>query len=277
MIPKPAIIDWEEQAPWKENAQIEQDLLLSRAIVEIFSDDFLKETLLFRGGTALYKLHANEPVRYSEDLDFVMIDKGPIGPVYDAIREKLDPLLGEPARDQKKSMAIMTYTFKTEFSPQKERKLKFDINYEEDFSILDPLRVDFTVDNSWYSGLAEVGTFDINDLMASKLRALFGRRKGRDLFDLWFTLERDMINPDRVLTCFGKYTETKDTPITRARFEKNLSKKRFDEMFIGDLKPLVTRDFGYEVEDAMYCLHRNLIKNLPGDPYQGEDNIFSEP
>ena len=86
MIPEQFIFEWENQVPWQNRQQVEQDLILSRAIIEIFSDDFLKNTLLFRGGTALYKLYVPEPVRYSEDLDFVMIVKGPIGPVYDAIR-----------------------------------------------------------------------------------------------------------------------------------------------------------------------------------------------
>jgi hypothetical protein len=129
MIPEQFIVAWENQVPWQDRHQVEQDLLISRALVEIFSDKFLAETLLFRGGTALYKLHAPGQVRYSEDLDFVMIYKGPIGPVYDAIRDKLDPLLGEPTRDQKETMAIMTYTFDPEFPPHKPQSLKLEINY----------------------------------------------------------------------------------------------------------------------------------------------------
>ncbi|MBS3813640.1 nucleotidyl transferase AbiEii/AbiGii toxin family protein [Candidatus Bipolaricaulota bacterium] len=106
-------------------------------MVELFSDEELANTLLLRGGTALYKLHVADSVRYYEDLDFVMIDKGPIGPIYDAIRDKLDLLMGEPTREQKESMAIMTYTFLSEFAPQSEQSLKLEINYEEDFSVLE--------------------------------------------------------------------------------------------------------------------------------------------
>ena len=275
MINRPAIIDWEEQAPWPENQQIEQDLLLSRAIVEIFSDETLSKTLLFRGGTALYKLHVKEPIRYSEDLDFVMIDKGPIGPVYDAIREKLDPLMGEPSRDQKESMAIMEYSYEAEFPPRQKENLKIEINYEEDFTVLDPVERDFTMVNSWFSGEVRVPTFQINELMASKLRALFQRRKGRDLFDLWFVLTRDLVEPEKVLTCFEKYTESLSTPITRARFEQNLSEKLDDRLFVGDLKPLISRDFDYSVQEAMDLIHDQLIRSIPGDPYQGDDNIFA--
>lgn len=276
MINRPAIVDWEKQVPWPENQQIEQDLLLSRAIVEIFSDERLSKTLLFRGGTALYKLHVKEPIRYSEDLDFVMIDKGPIGPIYDAIREKLDPLMGEPSRDQKESMAIMEYTYEAEFPPQGKEHLKLEINYEEDFTVLDPIERDFQMENPWFSGEVRVPTFQIDELMASKLRALFQRRKGRDLFDIWYALTRELIKPDQVLTCFENYTESLDTPITRARFEKNLTAKADDRLFVGDLEPLISREYDYDVRDAMDLIHDELIQDIPGDPYQGDDNYFIE-
>lgn len=55
MIPKPNIVKWQEHAPWKQFSQVEQDLVISRALVEIFSDDFLRENLAFRGGIALHK------------------------------------------------------------------------------------------------------------------------------------------------------------------------------------------------------------------------------
>ena len=64
MIPAMNIIAWANVAPWAEQRQIEQDLLISRAIVELFADDFLQEELLFRGGTALNKLHFPAPRRF---------------------------------------------------------------------------------------------------------------------------------------------------------------------------------------------------------------------
>ncbi|MBS3813641.1 nucleotidyl transferase AbiEii/AbiGii toxin family protein, partial [Candidatus Bipolaricaulota bacterium] len=84
---------------------------------------------------------------------------------------------------------------------------------------------DYEIENPWFSGEAQVSTFQLDELMGSKLRALFQRRKGRDLFDLWFTLTREMVEPSRILSCFERYTSSLDTPITRARFEENLSRK----------------------------------------------------
>ena len=78
MIPRRYIEEWKEIAPWPENSQVEQDLVISRALVEIFSNPFLKENLAFRGGTALHKLYLEPPTRYSEDIDLVQIKEGPI-------------------------------------------------------------------------------------------------------------------------------------------------------------------------------------------------------
>jgi predicted nucleotidyltransferase component of viral defense system len=76
-------------------SQVEQDLVICRALVEIFNHPALKETLAFRGGTALFKLHM-PAARYSEDIDLVQVEPGGIGPLMNGIREVLTPWLGEP-------------------------------------------------------------------------------------------------------------------------------------------------------------------------------------
>ena len=53
MINRTAITQWNKIVPWNDNAQVEQDLIISRALVAIFSDEFLASQLAFRGGTAL--------------------------------------------------------------------------------------------------------------------------------------------------------------------------------------------------------------------------------
>lgn len=57
MIPKDFITEWRDRAPWVSDRQVEQDLVISRALVELFSHPTIANTLAFRGGTALYKLH----------------------------------------------------------------------------------------------------------------------------------------------------------------------------------------------------------------------------
>ena len=139
MLPENFIIGWQKYAPWQDYSQVEQALILSRVVVEIFSDNFLKKTLLFRGGTALHKLYMKNPVRYSEDLDFVMIKKGPIGPVYDSLREKFDKLFKKTVTDRGESIATMTFYYECEFPPPEENKLKLEINYSENFVVEDKI------------------------------------------------------------------------------------------------------------------------------------------
>ncbi len=94
MIPKANILEWREKAPWVLNPQVEQDLILSRILVELYSDPTLREQIVFRGGTALHKLFVSTAARYSEDIDLVQIEAGPIGPCLKAIRQRLDHWLG---------------------------------------------------------------------------------------------------------------------------------------------------------------------------------------
>ncbi len=69
MIPKAHITHWAAGAPWPSELQVEQDLILSRLIIEISNHDLLGAELAFRGGTCLHKLHLPTALRYSEDLD----------------------------------------------------------------------------------------------------------------------------------------------------------------------------------------------------------------
>jgi predicted nucleotidyltransferase component of viral defense system len=101
LIPKAHISAWRARAPWPLDAQVEQDLIISRAVVELFRIPELADSLVFRGGTALYKLYFNPAVRYSEDVDLVQARPEPIGETLDRARAVLDPWLGIPRRQLK--------------------------------------------------------------------------------------------------------------------------------------------------------------------------------
>jgi hypothetical protein len=76
MIPAMNIVAWGRTVPWVEQRQIEQDLIISRALVALFGDPVLNDQLRFRGGTALNKLHFSKPVRFSEDIDLTRTKAG---------------------------------------------------------------------------------------------------------------------------------------------------------------------------------------------------------
>jgi predicted nucleotidyltransferase component of viral defense system len=68
VIPADFIAEWRAHARWPTDEQVEQDLVLCRALVEIFEDAELAAAVSLRGGTALHKLHFSPAQRYSEDI-----------------------------------------------------------------------------------------------------------------------------------------------------------------------------------------------------------------
>lgn len=101
MIQKAFITQWGTVVPWSSPRLVEQDLIICRALVSIFSDTFLKEHLAFRGGTTQHKLYLEPQPRYSEDIDLVQVNAEPIKETMDHLREALS-WLGEPVVKQKK-------------------------------------------------------------------------------------------------------------------------------------------------------------------------------
>ena len=117
MIPAADILAWRTEHPWVSNAQVEQDLIICRAVVELFTQPLLRKHLAFRGGTVLHKLFLLPATRYSEDIDLVQMKAGAIGPVMDAVHAALDAWLGTPRRDQKEGTVTLTYHVSSEIAP----------------------------------------------------------------------------------------------------------------------------------------------------------------
>lgn len=271
MIPRMYITAWSKEAPWAEERQIEQDLIISRAIVDLFSNPFLAKELRFRGGTALNKLHFPEPLRYSEDIDLVRTSEGPIKPVLDAIRDTLEPWLGKPAFKQSSVAPKMNFCTQSEDGSQ--LKLKLEINTREREAYDGELRLSYKVENPWYSGECEVVTFSNEEMLATKLRALLQRDKGRDLFDISHALTAtDPLDPDRIIDLFSRYLEGAGQAISRAQAEQRMFSKLARSNFLADIRPLVRPDEAARLDDAAATaafrhVFSGLIVKLPGQPW----------
>ncbi len=253
--------------PWADDAQVEQDLVLSRAAVELFTDPSLASKIALRGGTALHKLVIEPPFRYSEDIDLVQTEAAPIGSTLDAVRGKLDPWLGTPNRSSGSGSATLAYRFESEIAPVRPLRLKIEINTREHFSLYGLQRRSLTVRNPWFTGNCEVVTFANNELMGTKMRALYQRRKGRDLFDLWLCLDRGLIDPPAVVACFLEYMRREQHDITRAQYEHNLFDKERDQAFMSDINPLLRPGLEYDARAAIALVRASLIELIPGDPW----------
>lgn len=265
MIPKAYIDAWRSVAPWTESIQVEQDLVISRAVVEIFSNDFLKKNLAFRGGTALHKLFLSPQARYSEDIDLVQLHSGPAKPMLEAIRDQLIFLGGKDDRQVKLNEHNCTvyYQFETEVSPPPSMRVKIEINTREHFNVLGLQKEIFSVDNPWYQGSAEVTSYLPEELLGTKLRALYKRKKGRDLFDLHYAIENLDLDIDKIIECFHAYMDQEDNKAPTAReFELNLEEKMQDDEFIGDITALLRPEIRYEQEQAYTKVMTEIISQI---------------
>ena len=269
MIPAAFITEWTARVPWPDSAQVEQDLLLERALVTIYGHPLLGRELAFRGGTALNKLFLKPPSRYSEDLDFVQVSAGAIGPLMKALREVLDSWLGKPSYKQGPGRVNMVYRFATETEPAQPGRIKIEINTREHFSVRDLERLPHRVESRWFSGDATILTYALDELLGTKLRALYQRRKGRDLFDLATALTNRLAAPKRIIECFQHYMEREGTRVSRAEFEANLDAKKSDRQFMTDIGPLLPPGVQYDAADAMKRVGAQLIALLPGAPWAG--------
>jgi predicted nucleotidyltransferase component of viral defense system len=147
MIIQQYIIAWSQYAPRNSYDLIEHDLVLSKALSELYATPTITENLIFRGETALHKLFFEQAGRFSEDLDFVQIKTEPIGETIDALRACLDSWLGTPKWKQNDGRFTLYYQFETEIELIISRKLKIEINTHEHFNVLPLKEVDFVVDS----------------------------------------------------------------------------------------------------------------------------------
>ena len=260
MIPEAFIEEWKANAPWQTLAMIEQDMIISRALIELYNHPQIKDALIFRGGTALNKLYINPPARYSEDIDLVQIKAEPIGKTLDFIRSVLDSWLGKPNRKLTERSAKLVYKFESVNGTT--TKLKIEINTTEHFHVQKPKTVSFSMDSEWFSGTTQIFTYELEELMATKLRALYQRRKGRDLFDLWLVLKQNLVDVNKVILIFRKYCTHNNQIITSTLFEQNLTLKRNHRDFVIDIKSLLTQEANWNLDEAFELVTKKIISKL---------------
>lgn len=262
MIPKSDITRWRLEAPWNSFEQVEQDLLISRVLVELFKDEFISENLAFRGGTALHKLYLNPAPRYSEDIDLVQIKAAGIGDIMKKIKE-LITFFGEDRKTQIGGHgAKIWYSCLSEYD-NFPIKVKLEINGKEHFNVMGLKKFGFDVKNNWFSGVAEISTYHLSELLGTKLRALYQRKKGRDLFDLFFASTKEELDIDQIIFVFNKYMEFSVGNVpSRKQFENNIKEKQNDLSFSGDMEALLRPDITYHQDEAMEWLHASILSRL---------------
>jgi predicted nucleotidyltransferase component of viral defense system len=277
LIPNAYIQAWRASAPWPDTRQVEQDLIICRALCDLFNAPVLKGKIAFRGGTAINKLLFERPLRYSEDIDLVQTTPEPIGATVDAVRDALS-WLGKCRREHAGHSMHMVFKFTPEGDAQGALKLKVEINTREHRSALGIKTYPLTVENGWYRGEAEIASFAPEEMFGTKLRALLQRNKNRDLFDLHHGLERLALDPDELIACFDHYLALEGRPITRAVVEQRMLEK-LTRSLTEDIAPLLPSGVRFNDDDAMRAFERvwtELIARVRGDAWKLTNKALDE-
>ena len=262
MIPERYIEEWSEFLSWKSKEYIEQDLIICRALCALYNDEYLSEHLAFRGGTVLNKIYLNPQPRYSEDIDLVQIMAEPIKETIDRIREVLS-FLGKPVIKQKTHNNTLIFRYYSETPPIIPIRLKVEINTREHFNVLGLTKHNFSIDNSWFSGSCKVTTYHLEELLGTKLRALYQRRKGRDLFDLWKALSTQNLDTENIIRCYREYIAfVVNNPPTQKEYLLNMEQKIEDDEFLGDIEMLLRHNEKYNHFEAWELVRRQLVERL---------------
>jgi predicted nucleotidyltransferase component of viral defense system len=277
MIPQAYLQAWRAHAPWPDLRQVEQDLVICRALCDLFNDPFLKDRIAFRGGTAINKLLFQQALRYSEDIDLVQRQAEPIGATGDAIRKALS-WLGKCQWKQTEHSLHMIFKFVTEVDPDTTLKLKVEINTREHESLYGIKAYPFVVSNSWYQATTDIASYQPEELFGTKLRALLQRRKNRDLFDINEGLKQLPMENDKLVACFEHYLKLQDQTISRAVAEENMLKK-LNSSLTDDVTPLLPVGVSFSEDEAVSAFSKvwiELIARIKGEPWKLSEKVINE-
>jgi len=277
-ITRQDILAHQAVVPWAAQYQVEQDLLLCRAMVALFDDKFLSSQIAMRGGTLLHKVHLAPPARYSEDIDLVVVGTRPADHIRRAIRRVLTDVLGTPKASVWDTLVLairntvkpsrvlrMTYAARSIIEPNRSLEIVVEANVTE----RKPHRTVVTMPFSFPFRDKPVQThlkgFDIHEMLGTKMRALFQRRRGRDLFDLYWALTKSPtpVNPAAIIASFEHYLKQEGTKASRAEFIGILEDHLQDRGFCSDMQPLLRTDITYDPQAAGKYVKTHLLNLLP--------------
>lgn len=278
MIPvtRQDILAHRKLVPWIQMHQVEQDLLLCLAMIALFSDQFLSGHVAMRGGTVLHKVHLAPASRYSEDIDLVVVTERPEEHIRAAIKRVLMPVLGKHRKDvwEWVKLAVrnaaspsrilrLEYEVPSIVEAGRTLKLKVEANVTERLPHLPIVKLPFSVPFQNQTHSTELVSYDLNEMMGTKMRALFQRSAGRDLFDLYWALEGEGADPKAIIDAFLHYMRAEKKKVNRAAFLAAFDKHLKTPGFRTDMAPLLRADLTYDIDKAGNLVRERLLMKLP--------------
>lgn len=246
---------WMDQQNLPDPLFAELDYRLVKTLDAIYNDPYLSTRLCMKGGTAINKLYLLETSRLSVDLDF-----NHIGPKEEVLKErpeirvKLTELLKkldnsyEIHSEHRYELTRIKSRYKTQKGTT--ANFKLEISHVERFPIISPVKKPIKTP----AGVANVLTYTLEELTATKLRALLERQKGRDIYDLYFISK---LNPDPKITrkMFLYYFYRSRKVFNPKIHYNNLVKKYKGKNIIDDvssfIKPTVTFNLKKAAKDVI--------------------------
>jgi predicted nucleotidyltransferase component of viral defense system len=217
-----------------KTTQIEKDYIISWLLYAISRNKVLSKILIFKGGTVLKKIYF-EDYRFSEDLDFTLLDE----------KVTNDELLKEfeNAFAFIKEEANITIQFK-ESRTHESGSLAFYVYYSGPLQANIGLRdvkvditrgetLEFNIENRkafiHYSDLPGesfmLQCYHLQEVLIEKMAALMGRTEPRDLYDFWHLTEIERLSTKQCRPEFERKAKNKGHNPAKLD-EKVLSKEK---------------------------------------------------
>ncbi len=272
------VIAHQASVPWPLQRQVEQDLLLCLAMTALFHDEFLRSQIAMRGGTLLHKVHLAPAARSSEDIDLVVYGDRPDAHIAQAIKRVLGGVFGKPTdsiwdtlqlaiRNVVKPSQVLRLTYSV--PSVSEPGTTLDIVVEANVTERKPHRAivqipfEFPYRNATIK--SALNGYDLHEMLGTKMRALFQRKRGRDLFDLYWALTRatPAVDPVIVIDSFRHYLEQEGRSAARADFILMLDSHLADRGFCNDMLPLLRVGLDYDPQKAGELVKARLLGLLP--------------
>ncbi len=272
------VLAHQAHVPWPTQRQVEQDLLLCRSMAALFADKFLHGQIAMRGGTLLHKVHLAPPCRYSEDIDLVVFGDRPEDHIRKGLRRVLADVLGDPKASAWEAVRLairnavkpsrvlrMSYSVPSVSEPGSTLNIVVEANATERKPHRPIVEIPFEFLFRDATARTVINGYHIHELLGSKMRALFQRRRGRDLFDLYWalTLAKPAVDPAEIIESFQHYLRAEGSAVGRGEFIGILESHLADRGFCSDMDQLLRVGVKYDPREAGDYVKTKLLSLLP--------------
>ncbi len=243
---------------------IEKDYALTWALKAIYSNEKLFKYLVFKGGTCLSKIYA-ENYRLSEDLDFSAYKDGKLST--EELKQEIANSFTQANQIGAPNLEIIEKS--THENPG--LYLQMRVRYVGPLNHPNQLKLDISL-QEWvlyegqkkvskeksYSDIApfDVHCYDLQEILLEKLRAAMQRGKTRDYYDLWQLMTRNDL-----MLLRGEGDEENDNELGRIR--NNLVDKCQNKDVPYEPEVMFSETQLSEAEKEWQNSLGRLVKNLP--------------